>query len=135
MVFYADGCEKIVYLCGKKKSMNVMKSVRVLLLLALLVMPVAEGYSQPPLTPNPGGGGPKKIPSIPAFVFYNDGVLVFDSTAIGLTLKLLQANEVVLICQITESNQAVEIPVTLSGEVEIRLYDDDDNYQSFFIEI
>ena len=54
-------------------------------------------------------------------VYYEDYVLMFDSCCIGCTIKLVQDDEVVF-TGVVDTNGEVEIPDTLVGLVELRIY-------------
>lgn len=53
-------------------------------------------------------------------VYYEDYVLMFDSSCIGCTIELIQNDEVVL-TGVVDTNGEVEIPDTLVGLVELRI--------------
>lgn len=61
--------------------------------------------------------GPIEIPT----VYYEDYVLSFDSSCIGCTVELVQ-NDVVVFTGVVDPNGEVEIPETLVGLVELRIY-------------
>ena len=61
--------------------------------------------------------GPIEIPT----VYYEDYVLSFDSSCIGCTVELVQ-NDVVVFTDVVDPNGEVEIPKTLVGLVELRIY-------------
>lgn len=61
--------------------------------------------------------GPIEIPT----AYYEDYVLSFDSSCIGCTVELEQ-NDVVVFTGVVDSNGEVEIPETLVGLIELRIY-------------
>ena len=61
--------------------------------------------------------GPIEIPT----VYYEDYVLSFDSSCIGCTIELVQ-NDVVVFTGVVDPNGEVEIPDTLVGLIELRIY-------------
>ena len=70
----------------------------------------------------PNGGGHRTLDELPV-VYYADYVLMFDSSCIGCTIELVQ-NDVVVFTGVVDPNGEVEIPDTLVGLVELRLYRD-----------
>ena len=68
------------------------------------------------------GGGPRTLDGFPV-VYYADYALTFDSSCIGCTIELVQ-NDVVVFTDVVDSNGEVEIPDTLVGLVELRIYRD-----------
>ena len=54
-------------------------------------------------------------------VYYADYVLTFDSSCIGCTIELVQDDEVVF-TGVVNANGEVEIPDTLVGLIELRIY-------------
>jgi hypothetical protein len=68
------------------------------------------------------GDYPRSPVEIPT-VYYEDYVLMFDSSCIGCTIELVQ-NDVVVFTDVVDQNGEVEIPDTLVGLVELRLYRD-----------
>jgi len=66
------------------------------------------------------GANPKAPVQIPT-VYYEDYVLMFDSSCIGCTIELVQNDEVVF-TGVVDTNGEVEIPETLVGLVELRIY-------------
>ena len=78
---------------------------------------------EPEIIDNQGsdqGANPRSPIEIPT-VYYEDDVLTFDSNCIGCTIELVQ-NDVVVFTDVVDSNGEVEIPDTLVGLVELRLY-------------
>ena len=67
-----------------------------------------------------GGDHPKAPVQIPT-VYYEDYVLTFDSSCIGCTIELVQDDEVVF-TGVVNANGEVEIPDTLVGLIELRIY-------------
>ena len=61
--------------------------------------------------------GPINLPT----VYYEDYVLMFDNSCIGCSVELVQDNEVVF-TGVVNTNGDVEIPDTLVGLVELRIY-------------
>jgi len=77
--------------------------------------------------PYPGSGnGHKTLDELPT-VYYADYVLTFDSSCIGCTIELVQDDEVVF-TGVVNANGEVEIPDTLVGLIELRIYRGDDTY-------
>ncbi len=72
--------------------------------------------------PEPHGNDPKSPVLLPT-VYYEDYVLTFDSSCIGCTIELVQ-NDVVVFTGVVDPNGEVEIPDTLVGLVELRIYRD-----------
>ena len=66
------------------------------------------------------GANPKAPVQIPT-VYYEDYVLTFDSSCIGCTIELVQDDEVVF-TGVVNANGEVEIPDTLVGLIELRIY-------------
>jgi hypothetical protein len=77
--------------------------------------------------PGTGGGGHgRSFDELPT-VYYADYVLTFDSSCIGCTIELVQDDEVVF-TGVVNANGEVEIPDTLVGLIELRIYRGDDTY-------
>ena len=70
--------------------------------------------------PDPYGENPRTPVLLPT-VYYEDYVLMFDSSCIGCTIELVQ-NDVVVFTGIVDSNGEVEFPETLVGLIELRIY-------------
>ncbi len=83
---------------------------------------------QIPLNPpgTGGGGHGRSFDELPT-VYYADYVLTFDSSCIGCTIELVQDDEVVF-TGVVNANGEVEIPDTLVGLIELRIYRGDDTY-------
>ena len=90
---------------------------------------IANAQSQPqqvPLEPeiidgqgSDHGDDPRGPINLPT-VYYEDYVLMFDSSCIGCTIELVQNDEVVF-TGVVDTNGEVEIPDTLVGLVELRI--------------
>ena len=110
-----------------------MRNLICRLLLATLLLlsyaDIANAQSQPqqvPLEPeivvgqgSEGGANPRTPIELPT-VYYEDYVLMFDSSCIGCTIELVQDDEVVF-TGVVDTNGEVEIPDTLVGMVELRI--------------
>ena len=71
--------------------------------------------------PYPGHDGHgRTLDELPT-VYYADYVLTFDSSCIGCTIELVQDDEVVF-TGVVNANGEVEIPDTLVGLIELRIY-------------
>ena len=80
----------------------------------IVIVPQNEGQG------SEAGANPRSPIEIPT-VYYEDYVLTFDSSCIGCTIELVQ-NDVVVFTDVVDPNGEVEIPDTLVGLVELRLY-------------
>ena len=70
--------------------------------------------------PNGELGDDPRGPINSLVVYYEEYVLMFDSSCIGCTIELIQNDEVVL-TGVVDTNGEVEIPDTLVGLVELRI--------------
>ena len=70
--------------------------------------------------PNGESGDYPRGPINSLVVYYEDYVLMFDSSCIGCTIELVQDDEVVF-TGVVDTNGEVEIPDTLVGLVELRI--------------
>ena len=83
-----------------------------------------SGPGEVPLEPpSTNHGADPKSPVLLPTVYYENYVLTFDSSCIGCTIELVQ-NDVVVFTGVVDSNGEVEIPDTLVGLVELRIYRD-----------
>ena len=80
----------------------------------IIIIPQNEGQS------HDHGDNPRGPIEIPT-AYYEDYVLSFDSSCIGCTVELVQ-NDVVVFTGVVDSNGEVEIPETLVGLIELRIY-------------
>lgn len=97
-----------------------------------LVSAQSGGPTQIPVElPESGNGGHgRTLDELPT-VYYEDYVLMFDSSCIGCTIELVQNDEVVF-TGVVNANGEVEIPDTLVGQVELRIYRGDNTYVGEF---
>ena len=79
----------------------------------IVIVPKNEGQG------SEGGNNPRG-PIDSLVVYYEDYVLMFDSSCIGCTIELVQDDEVVF-TGVVDTNGEVEIPDTLVGMVELRI--------------
>lgn len=86
--------------------------------------PIEIPVQYPPELPH--GADPKSPVLLPT-VYYENYVLTFDSSCIGCTIELVQDDEVVF-TGVVNANGEVEIPDTLVGLIELRIYRGDDTY-------
>lgn len=92
------------------------------LLFSVNVMAQYQDVIVYPPHPRPNGesGDDPRGPINSLVVYYEDYVLMFDSSCIGCTIELVQNDEVVF-TGVVDTNGEVEIPDTLVGLVELRI--------------
>ncbi|MBR6892796.1 MAG: hypothetical protein IKN15_06120 [Bacteroidaceae bacterium] len=106
-----------------KRKLSTILTVVLFLFCASLVKAQTHVPLEPEIVVNQGseqGDHPKAPVQIPT-VYYEDYVLTFDSSCIGCTIELVQDDEVVF-TGVVNANGEVEIPDTLVGLIELRIY-------------
>ena len=112
-----------------KRKLSTILTVVLFLLCASLVKAQTHVPLEPEIVVNQGSeqGDKPKGPILIPTVYYEDYVLTFDSSCIGCTIELVQDDEVVF-TGVVNANGEVEIPDTLVGLIELRIYRGDDTY-------
>ena len=106
-----------------KRKLSTILTVVLFLLCASLVKAQTHVPLEPEIVVNQGSeqGDKPKGPILIPTVYYEDYVLTFDSSCIGCTIELVQDDEVVF-TGVVNANGEVEIPDTLVGLIELRIY-------------
>lgn len=82
-------------------------------------------------TPYKALGGMKRSPILPIYAFQDGNLLIFDVSLEGANIEIISDEMVVFSTQIDE-NGCVELPESLEGEFELRLYVGDMIYKGDF---
>lgn len=106
-----------------KRKLSTILTVVLFLFCASLVKAQTHVPLEPEIVVNQGSeqGDKPKGPILIPTVYYEDYVLTFDSSCIGCTIELVQDDEVVF-TGVVNANGEVEIPDTLVGLIELRIY-------------
>lgn len=110
-----------------------MKTKRLFVVLAIMLFALPNTFAQKsndkkevPVVYKPGpvlgnGGGAHRVPILTPEVYIDDYTLIFDTSFEGLSVELLQDDEVVY-SDIIDENGEVLLPDYLVGEYELRFY-------------
>ena len=82
-------------------------------------------------TPYKALGGMKRSPILPIYAFQDGNILTFDASLEGADIDVVSDEMVVFSTHIDE-NGSVELPESLEGEFELRLYVGDMIYKGDF---
>lgn len=72
-------------------------------------------------TPYKALGGMKRSPILPIYAFQDGNLLIFDASLEGANIDVV-SDEMVIFSTHIDENGSVELPESLEGEFELRLY-------------